>query len=327
MEMDEIQKRDYLYIVKSMAIVTVVCAHVATVLNESFISKVFANMLNSIGSIGVGVFLLVSGYLFYDTKKTSLQFLKRKFVSIIIPWFFCGTLLFLYVTCRKGGFNFYNWITTITVYSHLYYLTILIICYFLFWKIRKCKYCLLVMSLLSVVSIILTGYGCLPIYPYINPLNWVIYFILGLTIKQYDLLVQLVSFCKKWFIWITGGYIGLFVLYFINGSYISYWKHAAIIAEFIAIALIFGASAYGLNGKIKGMLIDVGKMSFSIYLLHTPFAGFITFTFNRYNLWYISLLRPFIVIGITILFIQSIRYIAIKVKINKQIDILLGIRT
>jgi len=212
-EVGEFNEREYIYFLKALALFSIVSAHVGTITNNTPISIIFSLILSSIGSIGVGLFFLISGYLFSKSNKSFRIFSKTKLTTIIIPWFFCGTILFLYVALRKGDLNLYNWFITITVHSHLYFLSILMVFYFAFWRIKKNMYFLLCNIVLSIISISLTGLGWVPIYPYINPFNWSIYFILGMIIKKYNLLEKMALFCKKWILYISSIYAAIFIIY------------------------------------------------------------------------------------------------------------------
>lgn len=322
---ENFNERQYIYIVKAIALCSIVFAHVGAITNNSILNKIFTFILSSIGTVGVGVFFLISGYLYLKTKKAFLQFCQSRIKIIIIPWIFCGTLDFLYIAFRKGGLNFYNWFISITVHSHLYYLTILIIFYLLFWKFKNNLAFLLSFTVLSVISITLTGLNLIPIYPYINPFNWAIYFIIGLLMKRYSLLEKTVMLCKKWILVIAGTYLIILNLYLINGISVTYWKYAAIIAELVAITFVFGTSCYCLYLKKVKWIVYLGKMSFSIYLLHMPFAGIFTNLCNKFNLWYLSLLIPFIVIISTVAGIETFRYISKRMGIGKILDLLIGI--
>jgi len=325
-EVHNFNEKDYIYIIKALAIFTIVSAHVGIMTNDSPISTLFSLILSSIGSIGVGVFFLISGYLYMKSQKSFKLFTKSKLITIIIPWLFCGTLLFLYVALRKGGLDVYNWFITITVHSHLYFLSILMIFYFVYWRLKN-NLCFLLFNIgLSIISITLTGLGWIPIYPYINPFNWSIYFILGMLIKKYDLLEKIAMFCRKWFIYILSIYITVFMIYLFNGVAISYWKYAAISAELVAIATVFGTAVFCLNIKKINLIIYVGKMSFSIYLLHMALAGIFTNIFNKLNLWYLTILIPIIVIILTLTAIEIARCISRKIKANRILDILIGVR-
>ena len=325
-KVSEFNERKFIYILKALALFSIVTAHVGTITNNTPISIIYSLILSSIGSIGVGLFFLISGYLFSKSNKSFRIFSKTKLTTIIIPWFFCGTILFLYVALRKGDLNLYNWFITITVHSHLYFLSVLMVFYFIFWRLKNNLYFLLYNIGLSIISISLTGLGWVPIYPYINPFNWSIYFILGMLIKKYDLLEKIAVFCKKWFLYISGIYALIFIIYLFNGVAITYWKYASIIAELAAIAFVFGVAFYCLNFQKVNSIVYIGKMSFSIYLLHTAFAGIFTNIFSRFNLWYLSILIPFIVIILTIAGIEFGRWISRKIKVNRILDLLIGVR-
>jgi len=319
-------EREYIYIIKALALFSIVSAHVGIITNNTPISNILSLILSSIGSIGVGIFFLISGYLFLNSKKLFKLFLKSKLMTIVIPWLFCGTLLFFYVSLRKGDLNFYNWFMTITVHSHLYFLSILMFFYLVFWRLKNNLYFLVFNIGLSIISIILTGLGWVPIYPYINPFNWAIYFILGMLLKKYNLFEKVAVFCKKWYLYISIIYLTIFVIYLYNGVGITYWKYASIIAELVAIGFVFGTTFYCLNFKKVKWIIYIGKMSFSIYLMHTAFAGIFTNIFSRLNLWYITIFIPFIVILLTIAVIELARYISKKIKLDRILDILIGVR-
>ena len=323
---DVFNEREYIYIIKALALYSIVSAHVGIITNNTPISNTLSLIISSIGSIGVGVFFLISGYLFLKSNKSLKLFLKSKLMTIIIPWFFCGTLLFFYVSLRKGNLNFYNWFITITVHSHLYFLSILIFLYLVLWRIKNSVFSLLFIIGISIISITLTGIDWIPIYPYINPLNWAIYFILGMLFKKYDLFVKIAVFCHKWYIYISFIYLTILIVYLYHGVGITYWKYASIITELVAIGFVFGTAFYCMRLKQVNLFIYIGKMSFSIYLLHTAFAGIFTNIFSRLNLWYLTIFIPIIVITLTIAVIEFAKIISKRCKVNKILEILIGIR-
>ena len=90
--------RVFVNILRFLAILSVICAHVSTD------SSSYANLVvRSCGTVGVGLFFFLSGYFFYYNKKDFIFFWKTKFKTIIVPWLFCGTIDWLYVVLRKGG--------------------------------------------------------------------------------------------------------------------------------------------------------------------------------------------------------------------------------
>lgn len=63
---------DYLFRIKACAIVSAIAAHCTLVDNRlahSEIARFSSNILSSIGSVGVPIFLIVSGYLYNNRKK------------------------------------------------------------------------------------------------------------------------------------------------------------------------------------------------------------------------------------------------------------------
>lgn len=78
------------------------------------------------------------------------------------------------------------------------------------------------------------------------------------------------------------------------------------------------------NEKISNLFIKLGEYSFSIYLLHMPVAGIIVNITNRFDLIFLLLIRPLIVIGIVIVFIRI--YKKVMEKFNKKYLFLIGIR-
>ena len=76
--------------------------------------------------------------------------------------------------------------------------------------------------------------------------------------------------------------------------------------------------------RMKALLIYVGKLSFSIYLLHMPFAGIIANLLNKSEAFaLLTFVRPLIVIAITIFVIEAYKK---TVRNNKFMLRLIGIR-
>jgi peptidoglycan/LPS O-acetylase OafA/YrhL len=319
----DFNETNFIQIGKGLALISIVSAHTSVVNNKRYYLMEY--ILNSIGVIGVGIFFIFSGYLFYSTNKTFGVFLKKKIKTILIPWFSLGTLVFFYVTIRKGGITLYNWLDTLFVHSHLYYLSVLVLFYIIFFKIRNNQFILIMLCILSVISITLTGIIEIPIYPYINPFNWTIYFILGLWMKKYNLLKYLAWKCCKWLPLSGFLYALILTIYLVNGVYITYWKYAPLLSEAIAIAMVFGLAAWCSKRQKKGWLLYFGKLSFPVYLLHTPIAGIISNLCNRYELYVLTFLRPMIVIGITLIVIEVIIFLGKKLKVGKIVNYMIGV--
>ena len=206
--MEKSKTREYIYLLKAFAIFSVVCAHASVEPEQSSTVVYFViRLMSSIGTAGVPIFFLLSGYLFYDNHYEWKEFIRRKCISILLPWFFCETLVWLYVVLRKGGISFKAWFEFMLGVNHsTYYMTILLCFFVVFWHMKKYVNCLLVCMVLSVISILAYGWKIpyisewnhLAITVYLNPLLWMIYFILGMLIKRKDYLCRLAEYSKKY---------------------------------------------------------------------------------------------------------------------------------
>lgn len=79
--------------------------------------------------------------------------------------------------------------------------------------------------------------------------------------------------------------------------------------------------------RVKDVLIKIGKYSFSIYLVHMPFAGVITNLINR--LPYqggLVFLRPILVVGITYFALRVCECVAKRLHVEKWYRLCVGIR-
>lgn len=313
-----------IYIIKAMAIFFVVCAHVATVpSNTIYMNSIFSEILSNLGTMGVGIFYFLAGYIFRKNNKSFKKFINRKFRTIIVPWIITGSSVYIYIILRKGTFQVEDYLNFILGNgSYLYYLSVLIFMYLFYFKIKN-KLIIIATAIISSASIIFTAYGYLGfINPFLNPLNWMLYFSLGLLLdnslelnKIFSVLSRNIYLCIfLWGINIVGH------IYF--NEAMSYWSLFSIPSTIISLLLVF-SFASKITGKAKN-IIFIGKESFTIYLLHMPVAGMVVNVLNKYNLYYLTLLRPFIVIFITMLFIFIYKNISKMLKVEQFSSIFIG---
>lgn len=319
-------KRHFIFNFKFFAIVSVVCAHVAEVNpNFSYANVVCGNLLHSFGAIGVSIFFIISGYLFPGIRSTVYDFLKSKVNTLFLPWFFTGSLVYLYVAIRKTGIDLLQWISFVLgIGTYLYFMSMLVMCYLVFSRDSK-RYRLFIMGC-SLCSIVATSMGQLSfINPYINPFNWFLYFGLGLTIQKEEIIERLVIFSRK-------HYIAWFVLFFsfigiilFNNAYLAYWRWYYIPVEVTAVLLISGACTR--KEFYDSVIVRfLGSNAFSIYLLHMPVAGLVTFLAGFVDSAIITLIRPLIVLAVTSLFILIYLYFAKVLQLNNKAKIIIGVR-
>lgn len=318
-------EKDFFLILRAFAIFSVVCAHVTDSKNT-----VINHIISSIGAYGVVIFFILSGYVFFYEKRSFCQFLERKVFTIFIPWMFCGTLDWLYTVLRKGGISFSNWISATFVYSHYYYLTVLVSCYFLMWPVRKSRTACLGFVFLSAVSIFLTGKGILSIYPYVNVLNWIGYFSLGTLIAQGNAMEKIhwtagkvlpgsliiAVFAVLWIIW--------------DGVAVSYWYHGTCIVILYIVIVVFGLAQKMEKSQFKrinDVLKLIGRFSYTIYLIHMPFAGVLKYLFDKQEIQMLQLILPFVVLSVVTITVFVITKIPFNKKAKNIINIALGVRT
>lgn len=318
-------------ILRTLALTSVVSAHTSSVILEDKITVFCSNFLSAYGSIGVIAFFILSGYLFELQNKSLIFFWKSK-IAMLIPWLLCGTMNYLYTALRKDGVSIIGWTSALLVHSHYYYMSVLFILYGLH-QLLKCLFqnrtaFHVILAVLSVISIVLTQYGIIRVYPYINFMNWAVYFSVGCILAHKNLI----------FLYrgsnLNAGAYGVIIALILIGYNIcfqrplSYWSPISTAVILILTYMMWNAT-WNIQKcrRVKNYFMLVGKYSFSIYLVHMPFAGVITNLTN--SLPYsggLVFVRPILVVGITFLCILMCEYIAKKLRIEKWFRLCVGIR-
>lgn len=306
----------YLFYLKAIAIFCVVCAHVAPVPDASGIAnRVCSRFLDCLGTMGVPILFMISGY-FYEKNKDSFGvFWKKKAVTIVIPWVICETIVWFYVVIRKGGISLLNWIKFIVgITSTTYYLTILLIFFLLLWKIRKNQILMLLGVIISMIGLLFTALDYPPMVqlsslvstPYLNPFHWLGYFCFGILCSQRTTLLNLGRTCGKIF-WFTGSLLAVSILchiyYHLDYSYFSSFAIPNII---LSSCTIMGIT-YHLRDKTCNILLQLGKDSYTVYLVHQLLAGMIVWLTSKADFFALTLMRPFVVIVLIMIGLNILR--------------------
>lgn len=309
-------------IIKIILIFSIICAHLSPIDNIIKINSIISWLYNSLGILGVPIFYFISGYLFYNNKKSFKHFFLNKIKNIIIPWIFVGTVCYLIVFLFQNNISLIGFLNFIIGKgSYLYYLTILILLYILFFKYKDNFMFLLITFILGIVSIIYNIYYGIHEYSYINLLNWIPYFNIGLMTNKYNKLNKVLKFCKKnkFLFLIT------FILVLISGLYlnskVNYWTLIGIILIILFFFTTFGF-IYKCDNKYK-ILNFIGENSLSFYLIHMPIAGIIVRISNVSSI--LILLRPIITIFITYLVIYLYKKIVERLNLN-NLKLLIGVK-
>lgn len=316
-----------IYTLKALAVLSIICAHCNSVSDQHSAADIFAGrILGSFGSAGVGMFLLLAGFLMHGTKRTFKSFAKSKLTSLAIPWAFCGTLVYLYVHLRKGGIGplgLAKWL--IGMDTFLYYLTVLTVLYLLCFFVRHKKWVLYIYAVVSLISNLLTGLGLLDfLNHHLNPLNFLLFFVAGMLIGEYNAFEKVLDFCKKILPISLIVYNGALIVLTVFEIKVSYFVLFFIPVEILAILCMLGFSTI-LQNRSK-IITNIGKLSFSIYLLHMPFAGIAAKLFGMIDFFGLTLLRPLVVLAVTYLFIVIVGFVAEKLRLKKVAETLMGMR-
>lgn len=311
------KEKDLVSVTRAIAILSVICAHVSLVTRGDAISDYSSHVLANFGTIGVGIFYLISGYNFAPKKYRFSESVKLKFFSIITPWLCVGTLVWLYVVLRKGGISFVEWFKFIIGYgSYLYFLTNLVVFYLLFYLISRIgnehveKIVCAAFVPISYFSIILESKG-VSVFPnfYLDPFIFIGYFSAGYLIQGHEAVTDRRLFKNPlWIIFFILPFIPMATLSYAGDIFVPIYETTFIIGVFSLARLI-------MHTKLKDESIWVGKQSMAIYLLHMPFAGIIANIFNRVS-WtvYIDFLRPVLTLAITVIVIKLIVFFSRKLN-------------
>jgi peptidoglycan/LPS O-acetylase OafA/YrhL len=306
------------------ALISIVAAHIY------FVQGTCYTLFERIGTIGVITFLLVSGYYFKPERFKSVKdLLKKKIVSVCIPWFTIGTITWFYNILLSPRYRsitgFLKWIFGNTTF--LYYMPILMVCFLIFYKPQKWFQKLSILA--TVVSVFLSSAGMmdgvisfLGITNYLNIFNWMGFFGLGMLFQGIDE-GKLIVILKKYRFVFIGIYAAmLIILVLFNDIEASYFSFVAIPYELCGAIAIFSVSTFDLSHiKIFARIIN---LSFAIYLLHMIFIGLFDKVLQKFILT--QYLSPIIIIIITFVFLISLEKIANKLKIQKLFYTLTGER-
>lgn len=319
--------------IKGLAIISVICAHCNSVLDSSNQFAVGSSLLlQNIGTFGVICFFVISGVLFRHPGKDIGRFLKKKVNNIVIPWMISSTCVYLYVYLRKPPVSFKSWINFVLGNgSYCYYLTVLMVLYLLFILIplMQTNFVLILCEVITIFSTI-WFYSIGNINPYLNILNWIGYFALGVQISQNLQIWQKIKkiFCSYFWFWIfvIGEVLILGIqLYNRNGG--GYWKGLNVIfCWWGAITLVLLAWQCNKNKSciVSKIIRQAGVDSFAVYIWHMPVAGIIAriMCIEHFN-WFV-LFRPVIILAIMLLAFLGAKQIIKRTK-KYQIETYIGL--
>lgn len=291
-----------IYVMKAIAIFSVICAHSHSTPYTDSLNIFSSNLLALFGLGGVSLFFTISGFFFQSFSGTFYELIKKKIGAIIIPWIVTGSAVYLYTSLRKHSFNVLGWIKNLLGSgSYLWFLSVLLVLYLLFFALGRYKCFLIVAPVISVCSFFFNERLYKYIYSwggdYLNVINWLFFFWIGYIIGKYNLFDKLTLINKKLSFLFMVGYAVLFIIVLFTNIDMNYRTPLYIIYALFFI-LFSTALSYWLC-KIR-IIQQIGRHSFSIYLLHMPFVGLVVNLGNNYiGTWYCLLFYPIVALVLT----------------------------
>ena len=254
-----------LYVLKALAIICVAAAHC-----PGFNSPFAESARALLGTLGVPVFLICSGF-FFKRDEEAKTFWLKKLKTIVVPWLVWGVITFMIPvlagTYKFGVLPLAKWI--IGYKTWLYFVPVLLLCFVLF-RISKARAWDIFMLTVFAASWILTyakvlKYGKL-ITEYQNVFNFTGFFLLGMFLRKKDALNKLCAAPPAAKIGVSVLWILTGVLYAVFGKSIIYWGSLMS----IPFELLGFVSLFWLSCRISEsrLLKDMGKRTFFIYFLH-----------------------------------------------------------
>lgn len=319
-------KSNALYVMKAFAVISIVLSYS----NIADIGNIYLRSFLSIYKpVGVYIFLILAGYFFNYKKYPDLKsLLLDKTKKICIPWLACGLLTYFSNFMLKPVYfnltEIINWLLGNGTY--LYYLTMLMLIYIVIYLLPKNQKVYYTLILLNLISILLTHLNIFPTIvdsqklaftyfnPYLNVFNWIGIFSFGLCLKNIDLFEIKIN--KKILLSLSALLILIITVFKIDANY---WNIITPLISTIIVFLIFEISKLISNLKI---LIDIGKKTFSIYLLHLPIIAF----FCRFLSPKFSVFTAIIVVLFMYLILIIMEKVSQKLNIKKIFSLLSGCR-
>ena len=305
----------------AMAILSIVSAHI-TIRS----SEMLANLYAAIGSIGVVLLLIKAGYYFKSYPFAVL--VKKKFVSVILPWAILGSLVFVVNTILTSGiFNIVDLLLWLVGYkTYLYFVIVLLLCFLLFYKNNTVT--LISAIAINAISLVLTACGvmdpiieALHITNYLNILNWIGFFAIGILLSRVNE-EKLYSFIKSTrLIWIGISLAGT-VFITLSGYRVGYFSSFGWLYEIISTLSILGLCTFGfMENKL---LSGISSYGYAIYLLHMMFIGVLGKVYNQHIV--LTAIANIIVCLFICFILYAGNYIATKIKLGKIYGTIIGLR-
>lgn len=311
-----------LEIARVFAIFSVIAAHISDQCTNTAIGQFW----KLIGLIGVITFLMIGGFLYNRFQGDDIVFWKKRVFTLIIPWLICATATYLLSIISGKIFStesYFCWILGSGTFY--YYIVIYFVLLFIFKWIARSRLLLYGCITVTVASLVFTSLNVLPYVPYITPylniLNWVGFFAIGVLCRQQWLIVKKML---QGFVWISIPLAIVMAITMLLMDAITYFYPISMVFELSASCCLLWAAWFISGTKLGMLVVPIGKWTYFIYLVHMQFVQFIC---NKLPTHIVSdILRPFVGFTSMIGIICCMKIIASRVKWCKKLLLLLGLR-
>jgi len=314
------------YVAKAVAVLQIIVAHMS--LGEA--QPVAEAIRIAFSQIGVPVFFVCTGFFYQRKRNDSRIFWGKKIKTIIVPYIIMATATFVLPVILSGTFKgfaaYVKWV--IGIGSPYWYMSVMLLCFLLFKCIchleRTKKAALFSCVGISVLSVLLSVIGVIQYNSYFNQytnlLNWIGWFALGYLIREYGWLEKITS---KMFFAVSCPLLILFVA-LSTGRTITieaYVDQYSLPIEIFGVVCVLCLANALSNTKL---LIDIGKKSFFIYLIHIQLAGFINARLPYNVVFFVA--RPIVAVAVCYVIAKFCELILKKVNLFEKYGVILGLR-
>lgn len=318
---------DFIETMRFFAILSVALAHLSQTAFPSgrgamaLVPRCYA----ALGTVGVSVFFLISGFLYRRAPGDTATFWAKKAKYVILPTVIAGA-----VNYTVGNFLSFS-LPQLLVYCYgggtwLYYITVLCLLFAVFHFLWQSDAALLVCMAVNVLSVFLFAsevipQGALP-YPYFTPYllvtNWIGFFALGVFLRRHADIERAAALLSRYWVFPLLFFLPTTLLYSELAPDISYFTFPAIPYELLGVLTVFVLSV---RLKSNRCLLFIGQSSFFIYLYHITPLGWMSTRLGRSPV--VAAVPFFAVFGVALVYFLLERAL-IALKVEKILPLLGG---
>lgn len=318
-----------IYCVKAFAILSVIAAHVNTIVDTSLLEKYITSIWSVVGRVGVICFFIIGGFFYIRRENDAKIFWKKKLLKLIMPWIICSTLTYIYGVVMSGKklmiFEYVKWIFGSGTW---YYYIVVFLFYLLIFKfIYKSNFLLYTTIIINVLALIFKTIGFTIniewkfLTDYLNPFYWIGFFSVGVIMRKYRLDRKIISNNSIFILCLLGIIFSTYII--INYQIFTYFHILSAINSLLSFVIIYRVSYWLSKFKLVKRIKTIGLSTYCIYLLHM----FIVQSFVRLlpdNIFK-YLFGPVLSLGVMMILIKIGIFVCDKIPFGSKIKSAVGL--